>query len=89
VAARRRQCPATRPQPRAKQPTAAPAAKPPATLPTSTRAGLRLLAPEAGLSAGRCFKLGGVAQALGWDDAEIKRSGFLYDLRKEQDRSFG
>jgi len=28
-------------------------------------------------------------QALSWDDVEIERSGFLYELRKEQDRSFG
>ncbi len=28
-------------------------------------------------------------QALRWDDVEIERSGFLYELREEQDRFFG
>ena len=27
--------------------------------------------------------------ALSWDDVEVKRSGFLYELREEQDRLFG
>ena len=28
-------------------------------------------------------------QALSWDDVEVARSGFLYELREEQDRLFG
>jgi predicted homoserine dehydrogenase-like protein len=28
-------------------------------------------------------------QALSWDDVEVERSGFLYELRQEQDRLFG
>src|SRR5207245_865983 len=28
-------------------------------------------------------------QALSWDDVEVERSGFLYELREEQDRLFG
>ena len=28
-------------------------------------------------------------QALTWDDVEVERSGFLYELRREQDRLFG
>lgn len=28
-------------------------------------------------------------QALSWDDVEVERSGFLYELRQEQDRQFG
>jgi predicted homoserine dehydrogenase-like protein len=28
-------------------------------------------------------------QALSWDDVEVERSGFLHDLREEQDRVFG
>jgi predicted homoserine dehydrogenase-like protein len=27
-------------------------------------------------------------QALSWDDVETERSGFLYELRQEQDRLF-
>ena len=30
-----------------------------------------------------------IDQALTWDDVEIDRSGFLYELRQEQDRLFG
>jgi predicted homoserine dehydrogenase-like protein len=28
-------------------------------------------------------------QALSWDDVEVERSGFLHELREEQDRLFG
>lgn len=28
-------------------------------------------------------------QALSWDDVSVPRTGFLYELRKEQDRVFG
>jgi predicted homoserine dehydrogenase-like protein len=27
-------------------------------------------------------------QALSWDDVEVERTGFLYELREEQDRLF-
>jgi hypothetical protein len=27
--------------------------------------------------------------ALSWDDVEVERSGFLYELRQDQDRLFG
>jgi predicted homoserine dehydrogenase-like protein len=28
-------------------------------------------------------------RSLSWDDLEVSRSGFLYELRQEQDRLFG
>jgi predicted homoserine dehydrogenase-like protein len=28
-------------------------------------------------------------EALSWDDVDLPRSGFLYELRQEQDRLFG
>jgi len=28
-------------------------------------------------------------EALSWDDVEVERSGFLYELREEQERLFG
>lgn len=31
----------------------------------------------------------GQDQALSWNDVEVNRSGFLYELRQEQDRLFG
>jgi predicted homoserine dehydrogenase-like protein len=38
---------------------------------------------------GRVQRAVGRDQALSWDDLEVDRSGFLYELREEQDRLFG
>jgi len=47
------------------------------------------LLPFAFAYSGRVKRAVARDQALGWDDVEIERSGFLYELREEQDRSFG
>jgi predicted homoserine dehydrogenase-like protein len=37
---------------------------------------------------GRLIRAVARDQALSWDDVETERSGFLYELRQEQDRLF-
>src|SRR5258708_12490834 len=37
----------------------------------------------------RLKQAGAKDNALSWDDVEVERSGFLYELREEQDRLFG
>jgi predicted homoserine dehydrogenase-like protein len=39
--------------------------------------------------AGRLKRAVAQDQALSWEDVEVERSGFLHELRKEQDRVFG
>jgi predicted homoserine dehydrogenase-like protein len=38
---------------------------------------------------GRVTRPVAMDQALTWDDVEVDRSGFLYELRQEQNRLFG
>jgi predicted homoserine dehydrogenase-like protein len=38
---------------------------------------------------GRLKRVVAKDQALSWDDVEVERTGFLHELREEQDRLFG
>ena len=38
---------------------------------------------------GRLKRAVAMDQALSWDDVEVERSGFVYELRQDQDRLFG
>src|SRR6267143_7300372 len=47
------------------------------------------LLPFAFAYSGRVKRAVARDQALSWDDVDTERSGFLYELRQEQDRHFG
>jgi predicted homoserine dehydrogenase-like protein len=49
----------------------------------------RRLLPFGFAYSGRLKRAVAMDQALSWDDVEVERSGFLYELRQDQDRLFG